>query len=46
MWVETLTITVVAPEERFDEVIEETKPIIESMKLDIRAGTTRAPKAP
>ena len=33
MSVETLAITVVAPEERFDEVIEETAPIIESIEF-------------
>ena len=33
MSVETLAITVVAPEERFEEVIEETKPIIESIEF-------------
>lgn len=33
MSVETLAITVVAPEERFDEVIEETKPIIDSIEF-------------
>ena len=34
MSVETLAITVVAPEERFDEVIAETAPIIESIQFD------------
>ena len=33
MSVQTLAITVVAPEERFDEVIEETAPIIESIEF-------------
>jgi hypothetical protein len=33
MSVETLAITVVAPEARFDEVIEETKPIIDSIEF-------------
>jgi hypothetical protein len=33
MSVQTLAITVVAPEERFDEVIEETKPIIDSIEF-------------
>jgi hypothetical protein len=33
MSVETLAITVVAPEKRFDEVIEETKPIIDSIEF-------------
>jgi hypothetical protein len=33
MSVETLAITVVAPEERFDEVIAETAPIIESIEF-------------
>ncbi len=33
MSVETLAITVVAPEERFEEVIEETAPIIESIEF-------------
>jgi hypothetical protein len=33
MSVRTLAITVVAPEERFDEVIEETAPIIESIEF-------------
>jgi hypothetical protein len=33
MSVQTLAITVVAPEERFDEFIEETAPIIESIKF-------------
>ena len=33
MSVETLAITVVAPEERFDAVIEETKPIIDSIEF-------------
>ena len=33
MSVETLAITVVAPEERFDQVIEETQPIIDSIEF-------------
>lgn len=33
MSVETLAITVVAPEERFEELIEETAPIIESIEF-------------
>ncbi len=33
MSVQTLAITVVAPEERFDEVIEESKPIIDSIEF-------------
>ena len=33
MSVATLAITVVAPEERFDEVIVETAPIIESIEF-------------
>ncbi len=33
MSVETLAITVVAPEERFEEFIEETAPIIESIEF-------------
>ena len=33
MSVQTLAITVVAPEERFDEVIEETAPIIDSIEF-------------
>jgi hypothetical protein len=33
MSVETLAITVVAPEERFDDVIAETAPIIESIEF-------------
>jgi hypothetical protein len=37
MSVETLAITVVAPEERFDEVIAETAPIIESIEFHPRA---------
>jgi hypothetical protein len=37
MSVETLAITVVAPEERFDEVIEETKPIIDSITFHPQA---------
>ncbi len=37
MSVETLAITVVAPEERFDDVIAETAPIIESIEFHPRA---------
>jgi hypothetical protein len=33
LWVETLAVTIVAPKDRFDEVIEETKPIIESIEF-------------
>jgi len=33
--VETLAITVVAPEERFEEFIEETAPIIESIEFHV-----------
>jgi hypothetical protein len=33
MSVETLAITVVAPEERFDDLIAETAPIIESIEF-------------
>lgn len=33
MAVETLAITVVGPEERFEELIEETAPIIESIEF-------------
>ena len=33
MSVQTLAITVVAPEERFEEFIEETAPIIESIEF-------------
>jgi hypothetical protein len=35
MSVQTLAITVVAPEERFEEVIEETAPIIESIEFHV-----------
>ncbi len=38
MSVQTLAITVVAPEERFDDVIAETAPIIESIELHPRAA--------
>ena len=34
MSVETLAITVVAPEERFEELIEETAPIIDSIEFN------------
>jgi hypothetical protein len=33
MSVETLAITVVAPEDRFEEVIAETEPIIDSIEF-------------
>ena len=33
MSVQTMAITVVAPEERFDDVIEETEPIIDSIEF-------------
>lgn len=46
MSVETLAITVVAPEERFDEVIAETAPIIESIRFHPDANTTSRPAAP
>lgn len=42
MSVETLAITVVAPQERFDEVIAETAPIIESIRFHPDAGSTPA----
>jgi hypothetical protein len=36
----------VAPEKHFDEVIEETRPIIDSIEFHSRAGTTRSPEVP
>lgn len=38
MSVQTLAITVVAPEERFDDVIAETAPIIESIEFHPQSG--------
>jgi hypothetical protein len=38
MSVDTLAITVVAPEDRFDDVIEETKPVIESIEFHLPAA--------
>lgn len=46
MSVRTLAITVVAPEERFEEFIEETAPIIESIEFHPRAGTTSPSEVP
>jgi hypothetical protein len=46
MSVETLAITVVAPRERFEEVIEETAPIIESIEFHPRVGTTSPSEVP
>ena len=40
MSVQTLAITVVAPEERFDEVIEETAPIIDSIEFHPQSAVT------
>ncbi len=46
MSVQTLAITVVAPEERFDEFIEETAPIIDSIEFHPRRAVTWKPAAP
>ena len=46
MSVPTLAITVVAPDERFDEVIGETAPIIESIEFHPRVGTTSPSEVP
>lgn len=46
MSVETLAITVVAPEERFQEFIEETAPIIESIEFHPAVGTTSTSEVP
>jgi hypothetical protein len=45
LWVETLAITVVRPKERFEQVLAETAPIIESIKFHPGAKTTSAPEA-
>ena len=46
MSVETLAITVVAPEERFEEFIDETAPIIESIEFHPRVGTNSPSEVP
>jgi hypothetical protein len=46
MSVETLAITVLAPEDSFEEVIAETAPIIESIEFHPSVRTTSPPEAP
>ena len=46
MSVETLAITVLAPEERFEEFIDETAPIIESIEFHPRVGTNSPSEVP